>query len=622
MRAKQLPRTGRLSDKTVTCRFVLKLILMFESLMQLTHSEALFPPYLLVYALGMLAAVCLYKREIRLGRSLELPHRERKLGNAAAVLFTLLVGAGNYPLWLEYSLGASTPAVLRAAYGFVMFAFICGGCFFAFHSIFRYIALYPGSLVWRESDDSGIGAWNPKKLFYLSFFLIAFVYLFVLFLIKYPGLVEADTIVQFYECLTGDYSNKNPLFSTLAIKPFVALGMALFNDIKACAAMYFTAQSLFVAFVFACVVKNLAQMKVPVWFLLCTVFFYAFMPYHIMFSIGHSKDVLFSVSITLFCLVLFRVLKNPDVPKKYYFYLFIVSIGFCMMRSNGILAFAFFVPVYWACYKKGNKRILMVLLLAVLVCVLVKRPLFNALQIPQSDVFESLSLPTQQIARAVIEHNDLTQAEFDVLNPIMNVSMIPQKYNPGISDPIKALIRATTKGNPVSKQQLMEFVKVWFELGLRHPVSYAKAFVDITCGYWNAGYSAAPWCNFIYENDLGLYLTNPNPILNMLYDRYIGAFNDFSIFQIMICTGLFVWAYLISGFVCLIRKDKMGAVLCVPVLCVVQTLILGVPVGCDLRYIYCAFCGLPFVAAIATRPGIEESSVTEGAIVRDKGSVR
>ena len=125
----------------------------------------------------------------------------------------------------------------------------------------------------------------------------------MLFLIKYPGLIEADTVEQFRECLTGEYSNRNPLVSTLAIRPFVAVGMALFHDINACAAMYFTAQAIFVAFSFACVVKTLAELKAPRWLLIGSILFYALMPYHIMFSIGHSKDVLFSVSITLFCLI-------------------------------------------------------------------------------------------------------------------------------------------------------------------------------------------------------------------------------------------------------------------------------------------------------------------------------
>lgn len=591
---------GPASPGSAACMFLLQIIVMFESLMQLTHSEAFFAPYLLVYALGFLAAVSLYISESRLAGSTALPARERRLCYIGAGFFTVLISGANYPLWLEYSLGASTPAVLRAAYGVVMLACISGGCFFVFHSIFRFLALHPQTVTWRQAPEGNIP--KPRQLFFLSFFAIAGVYLLVLFLIKYPGLIEADTVEQFRECLTGAYSNRNPLLSTLVIEPFVAVGMALFHDINACAAMYFTAQAIFVAFAFACVVKTLAELKAPRWLLIGSILFYALMPYHIMFSIGHSKDVLFSVSITLFCLALFRLLKSPKAPKRAYVFLFAASVGFCMMRNNGILAFAFFLPVYFFVFKKENRQIALVLLLSVLVCIVVKRPMLNALGIPQSDLFESLSLPTQQIARTVIDHDDLTREEYAVLNPIMEVEKLSETYNPGLSDPIKRLIRQTTQDNPLSMSQKLAFGKLWFALGLRHPVTYLKAFVDITCGYWNSGYPSAPWCNFLVENDLGLHLTKPVPLLNLLFDRYVGAYDDFFVLQLMICTGLFVWVYLLAGWICLLRKDKLGGILCVPVLCVAQTLILGVPVACDLRYIYCAFCGLPFVLALSTRP--------------------
>ncbi len=466
--------------------------------------------------------------------------------------------------------------------------------------MFFFAALRIDTITWEESDDIKRGFRNPKKLFYAAFSVIAFVYLFVLFFVKYPGLIEADTITQFYECRTGEYTNMNPLYSTLVIKPFVTVGMALFHNMNACAAMYFTAQAIFVAFSFSCVVKMLAEMKAPVWLMVCAILFYALMPYHIMFSIGHSKDVLFSVFVMLFCVVLFRILKEPNPSLKWYIYLFICSVGFCVMRNNGILAFLFFIPVYSLSFGAKDKKILLILISSIVLSFCLTRPLLRVLGISQSDWVESCSLPTQQVARAVIEHNDLSADEIEVLNTVMDVAKIPQSYNAGLSDPLKSMIRETMRENPESTSAA-DFLKLWVRLGLRHPISYAKAFIDLTCGYWNSGYDAAPWCNFIYNNSLGLHLTYPVPILNMLFDRYIGLFDDIMTLQLMVCTGFFVWMYLISLTICLIRKDKTGSILCAPVLCVVLTLLLGVPVACDLRYIYCAFCTLPFVLAVSTR---------------------
>ena len=255
--------------KTTACKLVLKIILMFESLMQLNNSAALFAPYLLFYAVGLLAVVSLHEKERRFQGSTSLSKRERHLCNGGAILFAFLIVAANYPLWLELPLGDNTPAILRSAYGLMMLFVISSGCFFVFHSIFCFVSVFSTKITWQKATYHTKGICKPRNLFFLSFFVIAFVYLFVLFLIKYPGLVETDTINQFRECISGEYTNNNPLFSTLVIKPFVVAGMALFHDINACAALYFTAQAIFVAFAFACIIKTLAEMKVPAWFLLC-----------------------------------------------------------------------------------------------------------------------------------------------------------------------------------------------------------------------------------------------------------------------------------------------------------------------------------------------------------------
>lgn len=592
-----------ISGANQTFSFGAGLIVIVESLMQLSKSQSLFAPYLIAYLLGIVSYIYMYTNPAELFG--KIPKRVHSACNAAAGFFTVLISAANYSVWLECPLGANTPSFMRIGYGGVMLAFVAGGCFLVFRAIFYFTASHLHRLTWQPASYPECRGFNPRSLFFISFFAISFVYLFVLYLIKYPGLIAPDTIHQFYECRSGDYSNYNPLFSTLLIKPFVAVGMSVFGNMNACVAMYCTAQAVFVAFSFACVVKALAEMRAPLWLLISTVLFYALTPYHIMFSIGHSKDVLFSNSVMLFCVVLFDLMKKPDAPLHRYIFLFATSLGFCLMRNNGILAFLFFIPVYCIISRMKNKRIVWILISAILLSFCLTRPVLRALGIPQSDWVESCSLPTQQVARAVIDHNDLTPAEFEILNPVMKVSEISETYNPGISDPIKSLMRRTMQDHPESVPSVNAFLKLWIHLGLRHPITYLKAFVDITCGYWNGGYIAAPWCNFIYKNNMGIHLTYPVPLLNMVFDRYIGLFDDFYVLQLTVCTGLFVWMYFFFTIFCYIRRDRTGLILCAPVLCVVQTLLMGTPVACDLRYIYCAFCALPFVLGVSTRRQID-----------------
>ncbi|MCR5233446.1 MAG: hypothetical protein K6E53_06000 [Lachnospiraceae bacterium] len=58
--------------------------------------------------------------------------------------------------------------------------------------------------------------------------------------------------------------------------------------------------------------------------------------------------------------------------------------------------------------------------------------------------------------------------------------------------------------------------------------------------------------------------------------------------------------------IALLRKDKVGAFVSLPILAVVASLLVATPVFSEFRYIYAAFCTLPMVMAIALRPIEEE----------------
>ena len=49
----------------------------------------------------------------------------------------------------------------------------------------------------------------------------------------------------------------------------------------------------------------------------------------------------------------------------------------------------------------------------------------------------------------------------------------------------------------------MDFVHLYVEIGLKHPLKYLEAWVDQTKGYWNAGYEYWVW-NGNWMNDLGI----------------------------------------------------------------------------------------------------------------------
>ncbi len=100
--------------------------------------------------------------------------------------------------------------------------------------------------------------------------------------------------------------------------------------------------------------------------------------------------------------------------------------------------------------------------------------LYPALGVQGISVIESLSVPFQQTARYVCEHTDeVTEYERQVIEREFGFDNMFH-YDPVISDPIKIRFRCI---------DVPEYLKVWFQMFLKHPGTYVSAFINKGYGY-------------------------------------------------------------------------------------------------------------------------------------------
>jgi hypothetical protein len=230
-----------------------------------------------------------------------------------------------------------------------------------------------------------------------------------------------------------------------------------------------------------------------------------------------------------------------------------------------------------------------------------KHAVLAKLEVTQPDTIESLSIPVQQIARVVYEGCELNEWQSTLLNEIIDIEQIPSNYSSYISDPIKSLVRQ--KGNQqLLKQKKADYLKLYISLGLEYPSLYMNAWIDQTRGYWNAGYEYWRWSLDIYENDLGIVRTTKNISIDLMLREYLWLFTNIQGLRLFISIGFFVWIDILMLMVALLRKDKVGAFVSLPILVVVASLLVATPVFSEFRYIYAAFCALPMIIVIALRP--------------------
>ena len=459
------------------------------------------------------------------------------------------------------------------------------------------------SLVWEKSSK----LIDSKKIFWISFVLLVLSRWIVLYFCQYPGELTTDSISQMSQLMSGTYSNHHPFYHTMVIKCFVDLGLNIFNDINAAVATYSFFQILFTAMCFSFAVSTMAKMEAPRWMIITTMSFFIMMPYHILYAITMWKDIMFGCFILLFVTFVYRCIKDIGNNIFNYIMLAISSMGTCLFRSNGFFAFVILTFTFIMLWKLKNRRMLVIFASAIVLSFIMKHGVLAKLGVTQPDTIESLSIPAQQIARVVYEGCELDDWERATLSEIIDIGQIAENYAPYISDPIKGLVRQ--KGNQhliVDKKG--DYIKLYFSLGFKYPMVYMRGWIDETRGYWNAGYEYWRWSCGVHDNSLGIERTTRSISLDRKLREYLWLFTNVQGLRLFLSIGLFIWTDILMLMIALLRKDKVGAFVSLPILVVVISLLVATPVFSEFRYIYAAFCTLPMVMAIALRP-IEEERV-------------
>ena len=219
--------------------------------------------------------------------------------------------------------------------------------------------------------------------------------------------------------------------------------MSLFNDVNKAVAVYTVFQVLFIASSFAFSLMTMIQAGCRKSFVTVCLLWYMFTPAHLIFSFTLWKDSMYGAIICFFTVAFFRILKKIGKYPVFNYILFAVSaVGFCLIRSNGLPAFILFLVIIAVITVVAIKRsghiidahlknifILSGCLFALGLSILLKFPVLKAMNIPQADTVEMLSIPVQQVTRIAIEKDDLTPTEIYVLEQIAPIDELKERYN-------------------------------------------------------------------------------------------------------------------------------------------------------------------------------------------------
>ena len=447
----------------------------------------------------------------------------------------------------------------------------------------------------REDNFSGlVRATAPyNRVFGKRIFIITAVVCFICylpyFLYEFPGIMTADSMVQLDQATGQDLlTNHHPVIHTFIIGIFYKLGLLVTGNRPTFAIAFYTFfQMIFMCLCCGAAVKETLRIvkKRSYRFAFALMFFYALIPFNPVFAVTIWKDVPFAGIAMLLCIVITEILRKGEKSKVSDFVKFtILSILFCLFRSNAWYAYLIFAVAFVISMRRIRlKQALISVITCVVIVLIIKIPVFNALNIPGPDFTESLSVPLQQVARVLVNDRAVAEEDLAMIDEVIDRTYIHELYAPGFADNIKELVRA---GHPeVLENNKAGYLGLWLRLGCQYPGDYLDAWFDLNGGYIypNVEYKVAD-ADGVMDNIHGIIW---NPLFGGKFIKVkeiLIKLSDFMpIYGMLFSAGIYTWA-LVFSIVRAIRRKK-SILIQTLMLLLILTLLIAAPLV-TFRYAY------------------------------------
>ena len=197
------------------------------------------------------------------------------------------------------------------------------------------------------------------------------------------------------------------------------------------------------------------------------------------------KDAWFAGFLLLFLVELYRILtvQNWSSAEKWQHRgMFLLSVlGIFFFRQEGVYLIILTSLVMLIATRK--RFFLRLAVLAFAGFYLYTQVLLPACSVKASNPREIFSIPFQQTARYLRDAgDDVTPEEKEAISAILDYDNLPERYNPNLSDPVKA-----TYNTDAGTDELLAYFEAWFQMLLRHPDIYVQATMNNLYGYFYPG---------------------------------------------------------------------------------------------------------------------------------------
>lgn len=398
---------------------------------------------------------------------------------------------------------------------------------------------------------------------FLKSFLILSAFYGVFLIISYPGNLCWDVIGQIEQVTTdAGFSAHHPLAHTLLVGGLTQLGMVLFGSYEIGLFIYMWVQMLLFSAALAGTIMILSRRGLKKCWLVTLLCLYMITPIYSNLVSTALKDVPFTAFVISYLICFAMLLEESDLLKNKKFAAVFVLLQVCVIlfRNNGLPmvllsgvgGFVFSLRRYGI--RDRVRSLVLYFGAGVVLGVVCLNLLSGVCDAKSGSKGEILSIPFQQTARYLQTYGgELDEGEKAAIEAVLgDTATIAEKYNPDISDPVKALFDKETE-----LTKIVDYIGAWAQGLFKHPAVYFEAFFHHIYGWFTPAVS-----NVIrYETDYNMISQQglfPNALKYMIFlYRFAGRFTPLSILENV---GMAVWVlFFLTVYQCKTKKKEYMA---------------------------------------------------------------
>lgn len=393
-----------------------------------------------------------------------------------------------------------------------------------------------------------------KKGYWLLFALPMIAVWILFLLIFFPGLASQDSVLQWQQVLTGQYTDHHPLLYTLLI--------GLVSRIYYSPASVVITQVLMVSLALAWGLAEVERMGVSRKVLWVLSVLFAMLPVNILTTITLRKDVLYSAALLILSIIFLKIINSRGdwliLPWHW------VGLGFTMgviglTRINGIPVAIGSVLLILIIYRSAWRQVAAAAGVFVLSMVVIYGPVSSVLKVKHEPEFGA-QLPLHHIAAHLQAGTPLTPEEQDYLSKLAPldgwnydcclVNSTSIAIFPGINEQIFDL--------PQLKQDIQKPTRLAVSLFLKNPLVDLKHMICAGQQVWSLQSSCpdriitslrspqfiANYPNSYYffpENQMGFQTNSILPFLIGFSNPYLQVFSKGLIHKVNYTTAIYLY---------------------------------------------------------------------------------